>query len=177
MPSSARLICETLIEGPAVTCGRSELNCSHRCPRADRMSAFESSTPRFCFKPRSVASCNEIRRTPGTGSEATLPAKGPCTAGWLGLGAFGMDELPVCATTIPAQANKTAAARRRLTANRLPFRRECAANSMPQERASSCGTTTIGRNYRCISVPQGSEDFQSLPTRGNCTQDPPGGRS
>src|SRR5215471_1779974 len=40
------------------------------------MSALERSGPRFCFSPRSIASCNEIESTPGTGLAATLPANG-----------------------------------------------------------------------------------------------------
>src|SRR6516165_9927301 len=75
-PSSARLICETSTLGAAVTCGRGALNCSHRRPRAERMSALESSAPRFCFNPRLIASCSERGKTHGTRLAGLLPENG-----------------------------------------------------------------------------------------------------
>jgi hypothetical protein len=41
-------------------------NCSQRCPRAVRISACETRSPRFCFNPRLMASCNESGMIPGT---------------------------------------------------------------------------------------------------------------
>ena len=38
----------------------------------------ESSRPRFCFSPRSMASCNESCRTPGTSFAGTLPEYAFC---------------------------------------------------------------------------------------------------
>jgi hypothetical protein len=37
------------------------------------MSALESSTPRFCFNPRSMASRKESDKTPGISFAGTLP--------------------------------------------------------------------------------------------------------
>ncbi len=75
--------------GDAVTCGSRALNCSQRWPRAERISAFERSAPRFCFNPRSMASRKESGRTPGTAFVGTLPANGltPCVPGmaWPGV--------------------------------------------------------------------------------------------
>jgi hypothetical protein len=78
------------------------------------MSVFESNSPRFCFKPRSMASCKESGRTPGTGFPGTDPANelpssvpGKAAPGELEPGAVG-----VCAgalgewdSRIPASRN------------------------------------------------------------------------
>src|ERR1700731_2399709 len=76
-PNSPRLILETVTYGDNSACGRSALNCSQRCPRAERISVFESSNPRFCFKPRSMASCRESGMTPGTSFVGTDPENEP----------------------------------------------------------------------------------------------------
>src|ERR1700681_3444001 len=73
-PSSPRLIFDAATYGENVACGNSALNCSQRCPRAARMSVFESSSPRFCFKPRSMASCRESGIAPGADFPGTDPA-------------------------------------------------------------------------------------------------------
>ena len=103
-PSSARLILEASIKGAAVTWGNSALNCSHRCPRAARTSACESSSPRFCLNPRLIASCNESGITPGTSFSGTLPANvltAPVPGmAWPGLLEPGTDS--VCARDIAA---------------------------------------------------------------------------
>src|ERR1700722_19598621 len=39
--------------------------------------------PRFCFSPRSIASCIEICKVPATGFTGTLPEKDPCGGGAL----------------------------------------------------------------------------------------------
>src|SRR3984957_17414647 len=92
--------------GDTEACGKSSLNCSHRCPRAERMSVFESSSPRFCFKPRSMASCKDSGMTPGTSFVGTdpeneLPAGDPVEAvlGELELGIVGRGA-GVCARAI-----------------------------------------------------------------------------
>jgi len=59
-PSSPRLIFEAATYGAAFTCGKSALNCSSAGPRAERMSASESNTPRFCLSPRSIAALATI---------------------------------------------------------------------------------------------------------------------
>src|SRR5579862_4412188 len=124
MPSCARLIFEASTAGAAVTCGRRELNCSHRCPRAERMSASERSTPRFCFKPRSIASRSDSCTTPGTGFAGTLPANGltPCVPGIGWPGVLGGEVVPDCANEGTAPKRKTAARRKVLQDPGLSFK-------------------------------------------------------
>src|SRR5215472_12661577 len=60
------------------------------------MSALDRRSPRFCFRPRSIASCNERDKTPGIGCEGTLPEKfPPCVGGLEAAGADGSDDCVV----------------------------------------------------------------------------------
>ena len=65
-------------------CGSSALNFCHRVAARRLTSSLDSNAPRFCFKPRSSASCSEIGRTPGTNFPGTLPEKLLCVCGAAG---------------------------------------------------------------------------------------------
>jgi len=110
-PSSARLISEAATYGATVAWGRRALNCSQRCPLAERMSVFESSSPRFCFNPRSMASRNESDITAGTSLAGTLPANEltPCVPGMV---CPGMEGGAVCPNDASAQQPKAPAIRK-----------------------------------------------------------------
>jgi hypothetical protein len=69
------------------------------------LSARERSRPRFCFKPRSMASCSESGITPGTTFVGTLPANG--------FGLLEADVETVCATDRVAPQIKRPTQRKR----------------------------------------------------------------
>ena len=98
-PSSERLISVAARYGAAFTWGSSALNCSQRCPRAERMSALESSSPRFCFNPRSMASSRESGKTPRMSFAGTLPENGltPRVPGMAWPGVLELDVVWFCA--------------------------------------------------------------------------------
>src|ERR1700722_2677137 len=110
-PSSARLISDWATYGAATTCGNSALNCSQRCPRAERTSALESSSPRFCFSPRSMASCSESGITSGTSLAGTLLENG-LTPSVPGMAWPGLLVVSVCARDAAAPQDKIAASRK-----------------------------------------------------------------
>ena len=94
-------------------CGRSALNCTQRCPRAERMSALDSSAPKFCFNPRSMASRNDSGKTPGTSLAGTLPENGltPSVPGMASPGVLGLGVVCACARDVAAPYDKTPASR------------------------------------------------------------------
>src|ERR1700688_1111995 len=105
-PNSFRLIFEAATYGDNDACGKSALNCSQRCPRAERMSVFDSNSPRFCFNPRSMASCKDSEMTPGTDFAGTDPVKalpprvpGKAPPDELASGVFEVDD-GVCADAL-----------------------------------------------------------------------------
>src|SRR6202162_255674 len=108
-PSSPRLIFDAATYGDNVACGKSALNCSQRCPRAERISVFESNSPRFCFKPRSMASCKESGTTPGTSFSATDPPnEPPCgVPGKAAPGELEPGAVGVCASTLVEWDDRT----------------------------------------------------------------------
>src|ERR1700686_5008444 len=112
-PNSFRLIFDAATYGDNVACGKSALNCSQRCPRAARISVFESSAPRFCFSPRSMASCKERGITPGTAFPGTdpeneLPSSAP---GKPVLGELEPAGNGVCPGAVGERSNRTPASR------------------------------------------------------------------
>ena len=81
------------------------------------MSVLDSSSPRFCFNPRSIASCRESGITPGTSFVGTdpeneLPAGDPVEAvpGELELGIVGFGA-GVCARAIGEYDHRIPASR------------------------------------------------------------------
>jgi hypothetical protein len=80
----------------------------------------DNRTPRFCLRPRSIASCSEICKVPATGFSGTLPEKDACEGGALGAlggGVVGWEDAefadcgPPCALTetdASGQSNVTA---------------------------------------------------------------------
>src|SRR5580704_13197530 len=123
-PSWARLILEAAMEGVAVAWGSRALSSCQRCPRAERTSASERSSPRLCFNPRSMASCSESGMTPGTTLVGTLPANGlgPLPPERLCAGVLEIDVETVCAKDIavpqiksPVQRNRSGAGERTTT--------------------------------------------------------------
>src|ERR1700739_203832 len=77
------------------------------------MSAFESNTPRFCFNPRSIASCKESGSTPGTSFEGALPANGltPSVPGMASPGALEPGAVWFCARETDAPHNRVPASK------------------------------------------------------------------
>src|SRR5690349_2672661 len=106
------------------------------------MSALERRAPRFCFSPRSIASCKEIESTPGTGLDGTLPANGfaACVDGALGGVTFWENAV--------AGAAKTNASNRPTHAARLPPAAcEPGKSVMPRDGEGYRRLETMGGNY------------------------------
>src|ERR1700745_1971475 len=97
-PTCARLTFDSATYGAAVTCGNKALSACQRCPRAARVSVLDSSSPKLCFRPRLMASCNDRGMRPDTSLAGTLPEKGfAAIAGTPGPDALETEVEEVCA--------------------------------------------------------------------------------